>query len=87
MLLLATQLDDGWITDNDPPGSVLGLGVRAADPLGLPFEFGGPCDGPNGGILDSGCFLAGFVHGFVQGGVQLGWGTVRTAVMLPGSTR
>ena len=84
MLLLATQLDDGWITDNDPPpDQSFGLGVRAADPFGLPFEFGGPCDGPNGGILDSGCFLAGFVHGFVEGGVQLGWGTVRTAVMLP----
>ena len=36
-----------------------------------------------GGIIDSGWFLAGFVVGFGEGGVDLVKGTVKVAVAIP----
>jgi hypothetical protein len=60
------------------PGSVRGALRAGPGPGGA--AFGG------GGIIDSGRFLAGFVVGFGQGGVDLVTGTVKLAVAIPRNT-
>jgi hypothetical protein len=81
-----------WLDESSgygPPGGpygAAGVGVLKGSGGSAGRAPAGPAGWGQGGIIDSGWFLAGFVVGFGEGGVDLVKGTVKVAVAIPRAT-